>query len=176
MPQRHVRPGGPANRPIVIALAQRSCETCGSLRKPSGAMIAPAFGTRGVVVALGTGIRERCGVRLAGWLLFVLVILGWALSEIPVARTPANEPSAPTWRRTSDGWQRQNAWTVPPPRSPRLHPTILGTLQVLVSVGALIALPHGRRTARRQALPQKHGHSRPAPLARRATGNYSASR
>jgi hypothetical protein len=48
------------------------------------------------------------------------------------------------WRRTASGWERQSDW---PPRRPycgpwlnatQLHPAMLATFQVLVSMGALI--------------------------------------
>ena len=49
------------------------------------------------------------------------------------------------WRRTSQGWERNTAWAQAMkrdlPRVTQVHPSIVATLVLLVSLGALIALP-----------------------------------
>lgn len=93
-------------------------------------------------------------MRTAVWLATVLVVLGWILSEVPLARTSLEEPASAAWRRTNDGWQRPSDWTTPPEiRHPNLHPLVVGTLELLASLAALVAFPSGSH-ARRAGAPQ----------------------
>jgi hypothetical protein len=50
------------------------------------------------------------------------------------------------WRRTRDGWQRAE-WLMPSPaqQKPPLHPSVVATLELLLSIGALAAFPVRRR-------------------------------
>lgn len=77
-------------------------------------------------------------MRLIGWILLVLMGLCWAASEISLE---GSEPLPPQWRRTVDGWQLKSSWALDPPdaRPTTVHPAVIGTLQVLLAVGALIA-------------------------------------
>src|SRR5580704_14904131 len=56
------------------------------------------------------------------------------------------EPYDP-WRQTSQGWQRCENFLGPPIeyRRPALHPAVVGTLEVLLSVTALLALGERHR-------------------------------
>jgi hypothetical protein len=46
------------------------------------------------------------------------------------------------WRRTRNGWQ-QAEWLMPPAAQgkPTLHPAVVATLELLLSIGALAAFP-----------------------------------
>ncbi|NLE39006.1 MAG: hypothetical protein GX621_13365 [Pirellulaceae bacterium] len=93
-------------------------------------------------------------MRTAVCLAAVLVVLGWMLSEAPVARTSLDEPTVTVWRRTSEGWQRPEDWSEPPVvRRPNLHPLVVGSLQLLVSLAALVAFPDGPLAAHRDSSP-----------------------
>lgn len=52
-----------------------------------------------------------------------------------------------SWRQTGQGWQRCEDFLGPPIEyaSPALHPLVVGALEVLLSVAALLALGDGRR-------------------------------
>lgn len=47
-----------------------------------------------------------------------------------------------SWRRTTDGWERNTNWFVTPQRdSPAPHPLVVAAFQVLLSVFALLLWP-----------------------------------
>jgi len=80
-------------------------------------------------------------LRWIGWILTVLLVLGWAASELPVAESSAPPPCQWAWRRTSDGWEQESAVVVRPiAQRPILHPAVVTALQVLVSLTALVGL------------------------------------
>lgn len=80
-------------------------------------------------------------MRSIGWILTVLMVLGWAASEVPFTDKAAPPPCQWAWRRTVDGWEQESAVL---PRhvapSPALHPMVVGTLQLLISLTALLGL------------------------------------
>ncbi len=81
-------------------------------------------------------------MRMIVCLLLLLLGIGWLVSEIELAAAPSTDHGNTGWRRTRDGWERQNSWTdEQPAREPTLHPTLVGALQILFSVAALVALP-----------------------------------
>ncbi len=47
-----------------------------------------------------------------------------------------------SWRQTSQGWQRCEDFLAPPIeyRRPALHPAVVGTLEILLSMTAMLAL------------------------------------
>ncbi|MCR9119561.1 MAG: hypothetical protein NXI22_21725 [bacterium] len=53
----------------------------------------------------------------------------------------ATSPPRDLWRRTTRGWERADAWEQSQTRfyQPRLHPLLIGGLQLLVSAGVLMA-------------------------------------
>lgn len=89
-------------------------------------------------------------MKRVGGLLLAVVLVGWILAEVPVART---EPAATTvaWRRTVNGWESAAAWSHGPQTRPiRLHPAVVGAFELLVSVGALMAFSTPKAVAPRQ--------------------------
>jgi len=86
------------------------------------------------------GLRERC-VRRVAWLVLVLAGLGCLAAKVPLS-PPADDQHWSAWRRTADGWERPN-WvigTAAVAQTTTLHPAVVGLLQVLVAVTALVAL------------------------------------
>lgn len=82
-------------------------------------------------------------MRLIVCLLLVLIGIGWLASEVQLTAAPSQGNDDTGWRRTRDGWQHQSLWTGREPvREPRLHPVLVGVLQLLLSAAALIALPN----------------------------------
>ena len=82
-------------------------------------------------------------MRSIGWLVVLLLAAGWLASEIPLTDAPAVSQDGPDgWRRTRFGWQ-QRTWSTPeaPVRRPALHPAVVGLLELLLSVLALVAFP-----------------------------------
>ena len=85
-------------------------------------------------------------MRLIGWLLAILVVICWLASEVSLPRRPAASGREPDcWRRTRDGWE-EASWVTPEisVRRPALHPSVVGLLELFLSMSALIVLP-GRR-------------------------------
>ncbi len=80
-------------------------------------------------------------MRWIGWILTLLLILGWAASELPLAESSGQPPCQWAWRRTVDGWEQESAVVVRPTnQAPALHPAVVSSLQLLVSLTALIGL------------------------------------
>ncbi|MBN2294184.1 MAG: hypothetical protein JXM70_17285 [Pirellulales bacterium] len=100
------------------------------------------------------------GVRNVGLSLLALAFLVIAAANIPAeyslpamldsnadAAHNGSEQSQPTigsfesgWRYTKSGWQKLSDWERPAPVSkPALHPVVVGSMQLLVSLAALIA-------------------------------------
>lgn len=81
-------------------------------------------------------------MRWIGWIMTLLMTVGWAAAEIPVAEPPRAGLAYNDWRHTRDGWQRPTWLDASiPARQPTLHPGVLGMLQLLVSLTALVAFP-----------------------------------
>ena len=77
------------------------------------------------------------------WVLLLLMAAGWVACQMPFSDTAArSERRLDCWRRTRDGWEIAN-WVMPEPptRCPALHPGVVGLLELLVSIAALIAFP-----------------------------------
>jgi hypothetical protein len=78
-------------------------------------------------------------MRLMGWLLLALVTCAWLASELPVERAAMTDDSL-AWRRTAQGWERlQVRPSEPTSDRPTLHPAIVGLLEILVPLGAMLA-------------------------------------
>jgi hypothetical protein len=79
-------------------------------------------------------------MRAIGWLLLLLLAIGWLAAEVPRLTEPQWAPVEDTWRRTSNGWQRAT-WLADPAlhHRPRLHPTVVASFELLASALALVA-------------------------------------
>lgn len=76
----------------------------------------------------------------------------WAqLNSRPMNRNSPVANELDGWRRTAQGWQQPEDWLVESgsgrnvPAITRVHPLILASLQILVSVSALLAAGHRSR-------------------------------
>lgn len=80
-----------------------------------------------------------------GWILLLLLALGWLASEVPCqGPAPSAEP-ATVWRRTRDGWEHKDRVLVAgPPFRPALHPALIAAFEVLLSATAMLALGRQR--------------------------------
>jgi len=79
-------------------------------------------------------------VRRVTGLLLGLLLVGWVLTEVPIAQT---EPPAvaSAWKRTVNGWEQANSWLAPPyVQHVSLHPAVVGALELFLSVAALVGL------------------------------------
>lgn len=74
-----------------------------------------------------------------GWILFVLVTLGWVACELPSQPSTTNEP-ATVWRRTRDGWEHRDRVLVQAVRRPALHPVVIASLEILLTATAMLAV------------------------------------
>jgi hypothetical protein len=71
-------------------------------------------------------------VQRIGWILAVLLALGWLASEIPLQNASSNDQSRvqTCWRRTVDGWENASQWTFYPISQRRVfHPVYFGMIQ-----------------------------------------------
>lgn len=97
-------------------------------------------------------------MRLIGGLLLVLAGLGYLASELSLGNeSPQPEPTT-QWRRTVDGWEKP-AWLTSdlPIRRPALHPTIVGLLQMFLTLGALLFFERHKNTKGARTLFGKMG-------------------
>jgi hypothetical protein len=88
-------------------------------------------------------------MRLIGWLLLFLVGLIWLASQLPSDTSPAPGELAANWRRTAQGWERL---ALPGPAStaaPTFHPVIVGALEILLVLGAMLAFSSAPKQSRR---------------------------
>jgi len=97
-------------------------------------------------------------VRTIGWLMLVLVCLCWIASELPIS----GDQDRNGWRRTRIGWEHQEKWpTNIVVREPALHPTTVGSLQLLLSLMALVAFPAQQKA--QDVLVQGHRATKSSP-------------
>jgi len=74
-------------------------------------------------------------VQRIGWILAVLLAIGWLASEFPVQNACSNvRPNTQTcWRRTVDGWENSSQWCFYyQTREPAFHPIYVIVIQSLV--------------------------------------------
>ena len=78
-----------------------------------------------------------------------LAIGFWLLAWFAAAASPstADDDRADTWRQTRQGWQHSEDFLGPPIeyRRPALHPAVVGSLEVLLTMSAMLALSNDRR-------------------------------
>jgi hypothetical protein len=73
--------------------------------------------------------------------LFTLTWLAGAAAISFPTESPAGEPvGLDAWRQTSHGWQRCDVFLTPPIeyRHPAIHPLVVGSLQILLTVTAML--------------------------------------
>ncbi len=85
-------------------------------------------------------------MRWIGWILAALLMVGWVAAELPPVVSPAESMNPDVWRRTRDGWE-QAEWLRPTPATAPLwlHPAVLATFQIVVSLAGFQALSRRRR-------------------------------
>jgi hypothetical protein len=89
-------------------------------------------------------------VRTVGWLVAILLAVGWLVSELPAVSSGQPDGQRTPWRRTRDGWRYAYWLGTPGAVEPaQFHPGLLALFEVSFSVWALRALP-GKPGARRQ--------------------------
>jgi len=99
-------------------------------------------------------------MRRFRWLIFALFALPWLASEA-AAPVMATEDIAAGWRRTRDGWQRVETFCPPIPyRRPALHPVVVGALEILLTMTAMLALSN-EESVKRRSKPQTSTVNRP---------------
>jgi hypothetical protein len=80
-------------------------------------------------------------VQRIGWILAVLMAIGWLASEIPLNNASSDDqPRVQTcWRRTIDGWENSSQWYFCLiTRKPAFHPFYFST--ILCASAAWIAV------------------------------------
>lgn len=95
-------------------------------------------------------------MRGAGWLVAVLLAVGWFASEVPVRPRVASSGPLSTWRRTAEGWETAT-WLVAdvPARWPSLHPGVVAAMELLLVLTALVAFGPSRVSPSHPASPQR---------------------
>jgi len=79
-------------------------------------------------------------MRWFRWLVIALFVL-LPLASGAAAPAKAMEDMSGGWRRTRDGWQRMESFrSAIPYRRPTLHPAVVGTLELLLTMTAMLAL------------------------------------
>ncbi len=69
-----------------------------------------------------------------------MLVLPWIAGEAACPAV-ATEDRSGSWRRTDEGWQRTEVFRPPVQyRRPGLHPLIVGSLEVLLTMTAMLAL------------------------------------
>ncbi len=79
------------------------------------------------------------------WLMIAVFVLLWFATEA-TAPAVATEDMSTGWRRTREGWQRiELLRPAIPYRRPELHPAVVGSLEVLLTMTAMLALSKANR-------------------------------
>lgn len=76
------------------------------------------------------------------WMVAILLAVGFLASEIRLPQADQATTIETPWRRTEKGWMRAT-WLAPAARveQPTLHPCVVGSLELLLSALALVAIP-----------------------------------
>ncbi len=88
-------------------------------------------------------------MRFAALLFAYLIVIGWLLVFWPSSSPAKTESDA--WRRTATGWESVEEWEVKAPLHRPLHPVLVGSLQLGVSIIALMAGDDAERRAKEAA-------------------------
>lgn len=81
----------------------------------------------------------------------VLLLLGIGLVSCRIeGHAPDTHPLMPAidWVRTTDGWERPSNWSPSLAAPPAVHPLVIGTGQLLISMLALAAATRPESTSR----------------------------
>lgn len=109
------------------------------------------------------------------WIVVLVLLLtgiGWLMAEVRIGEPSLTQLTSSDWRKTRDGWERPT-WLAPPIEGkPAIHPAVVGIIQLLVSMLALVAFS-GESSARR-ARPRAIAIG--SPLPRRVRGRRSSSK
>lgn len=92
-------------------------------------------------------------MRTCGWLLLILIAIGWIACRLPEAPAPPVRVIG-GWRRTAEGWERRSIWGREPRRArPPVHPVVPTMLGACVSLMALVAFAPAARGAGQHVSP-----------------------
>ena len=136
----HVAISPPACRRVMKTAVCQSPDrstTCNRTHS-SGRHFGPVVAS--CVMANQWNCTPEFAVRRFRWLIIALFVLPWLASEA-IAPLAATEDMSGSWRRTRQGWQRVECFQPPIPyRRPALHPGVVGALEVLLTMTAMLAL------------------------------------
>jgi hypothetical protein len=94
--------------------------------------------------------KQGLAVRRCRWLVVAVFFLPLLANEATVApgapgQALAIEDVSGPWRRTREGWQRVELFGPQIPyRRPALHPAVVGSLELLLTMTAMLALSRKR--------------------------------
>jgi hypothetical protein len=90
---------------------------------------------------------QSCAMRLVIGIVLLLLGVGALSCQVDSpAETMPNSTQVASWVRTVDGWERVDSWNTSIALPPGLHPLVVATGQLLISVLALAAIkPSARR-------------------------------
>jgi len=91
--------------------------------------------------------HKGLAVRRFRWLIIAVFVLPWLGNEA-TAPAAATDDMSGSWRRTNEGWQRIDLFRPIHYRRPALHPAVVGLLQVLLTMTAMLALSDERSAER----------------------------
>ena len=121
--------------------------TTGFANRLTGQRLAAFVRTRGTALAPRLHLAWQTGLLLEGpamhryrWPIVAVFVLSWLANATP-APAVATEDVSGGWRRTREGWQRVELVCPAIQYSrPALHPGVVGLLEVLLTMTAMLAL------------------------------------
>lgn len=107
-------------------------------------------------------------LRWIGWILALLLLVGWIATDLPPLVSPAESMTTDLWRRTRNGWERAE-WLLPEtaPTPLWLHPGVLATLQIAASVTAFTLFCRGLHGPKPASVGSDASRCSPVPNRRR---------
>jgi hypothetical protein len=110
-------------------------------------------------------------LRWISWILAVLLLAGWIATDLPPVVPPAESMTTDLWRRTRNGWERAE-WLLPEPFPTPLwlHPAVLATFQIAVSVAGATLFCRGFRVPKPDSVGGDVFRGNPAPNSPRTVG------
>ena len=111
-------------------------------------------------------------MRRIGWLVVILMVLGWSASQMPSAAGRGETTVDSGWRRAAGGWEHRNWWPVPKAtRRVPLHPGLISLMEIFLAAGALVAFSSRKKKEVWQGLPP---HTRRPGPPRTPSCNWSS--